>query len=103
MTTPRHHAAEQRDRGLRYQRLVNEESVILDITETLVESMNEAGMTREEVAAQTGVHAGALQRELEGAAQIPLRDLIRIAAIVGLKPKLVHAHDRRRPPRDRNT
>ena len=80
------------DRSPQYQRLVNEESVILDITEALVEGMNEAGMTREEVAARTGVHPGALQRELRGAAGIPLRDLIRIAAVLGLKPRLVHAH-----------
>ena len=90
MTAPRHHAAERRDHGLRYQQLVNEESVILDITEALVEGMNNAGMTREEVAARAGVHPGALHRELEGAARIPLRDLIRIAAVLGLKPKLVH-------------
>ena len=95
MSVPRHHAAERRDRGARYQRLVNEESVILDITEALVERMNEAGMTREEIATRAGVHPGALQRELQGAAQIPLRDLIRIAAVVGLKPKLVHARNPR--------
>lgn len=75
--------------------MVSEENVILDITEALVEGMNEAGMTREEVALRAGVHPGALQRELEGAAQIPLRDLIRIAAILGLKPRLVHARNRR--------
>ena len=95
MSTPHHHTTERRDRGPRYQRLVSEESVILDITEALVERMNEAGMTREEVATRAGVHPGALQRELQGAAQIPLRDLIRIAAVVGLKPKLVHAHNPR--------
>lgn len=82
-------------RSAQYQRLVNEESVILDLTETLVEGMNEAGMTREEVAARAGVHPGALQRELQGAAGIPLRDLIRIAAVLGLKPKLVHARKQR--------
>ena len=92
MNRPHHHAAERQDRGPQYQRLVNEESVILDITEALVEGMNEAGMTREEVAASAGVHPGALQRELQGAARIPLRDLIRIAAVIGLKPRLVHAH-----------
>ena len=90
MSRPRDHAADNRNRGPQYQRLVREESVILDITEALVEGMNEAGMTREEVAVRAGVHPGALQRELEGSAQIPLRDLIRIAAVVGLKPKLVH-------------
>ncbi len=89
MNRPHHDTAERRDRGPAYRRMVSEESVILDITEALVEAMNEARMTREEVAAHAGVHAGALQRELEGAARIPLRDLIRIAAIVGLKPKLV--------------
>ena len=88
MRPPRHDTA--RDRGPEYQRLVREEEIILDITETLVESMNDAGMTREEVATRSGVHPGALQRELEGAARIPLRDLIRIAAVLGLKPKLVH-------------
>ena len=87
----RHERATDSDRGQQYQRLVNEESVILDITEALVEKMNETGLTREEVAARAGVHAGALQRELEGAAGIPLRDLIRIAAVLGLKPRLVHA------------
>ena len=91
MSQRRERAADS-NRSAQYQRLVNEESVILDITEALVERMNEAGMTREEVAASAGVHPGALQRELQGAAGIPLRDLIRIAAVLGLKPRLVHAH-----------
>lgn len=95
MSRPRHDNAERRDRDPQYRRMVSEETVILDITEALVDGMNEAGMTREEVAANAGIHPGALQRELEGAARIPLRDLIRIAAVLGLKPKLVHAHDRR--------
>ena len=95
MSQPHHNAIERRDRGPGYQQLVSEESVILNITEALVEAMNDAGMTREEVAAHAGVHPGALQRELEGAARIPLRDLIRIAAVLGLKPKLVRAHNRR--------
>lgn len=92
---PHHDATERRDQDPRYHRLVAEEEVILDITEALVEGMNDAGLTREEVAARAGVNPGALQRELEGAAGIPLRDLIRIAAIVGLKPKLVRACNRR--------
>lgn len=97
MSPPRHDAAERHDRGPRHQQLVSEESVILDITEALVEGMNDAGMTREELAARAGVHPGALQRELEGAARIPLRDLIRIAAAVGLKPKLVRHSRPTRP------
>ena len=91
MNQRRERAADS-DRSAQYQRLVNEESVILDITETLIERMNEAGMNREEVAARAGVHPGALQRELQGAAGIPLRDLIRIAAVLGLKPRLIHTH-----------
>lgn len=97
-----HDTIERRNADPGYQRLVNEESVILDLTESLVEAMNETGMTREEVAARASVHPGALQRELEGAARIPLRDLIRIAAVVGLKPKLVRALGPRRPPRSPN-
>ena len=89
-------AIERRNQDPRYQRLVAEEQVILDITESLTEAMNEAGLTREDVAEQAGVHPGALQRELEGAAGIPLRDLIRVAAAVGLKPKLAHAPELRR-------
>ncbi len=95
MNRPHDDTAERRDRGPGYRRIVSEESVILDITEALVEAMNEARMTREEVAAHAGVHPGALQRELEGAARIPLRDLIRVAAVLGLKPKLTHAHNPR--------
>lgn len=90
-----HDTIERRNADPEYQRLVNEERVILELTETLVEAMNDNGMTREEVAARAGIHPGALQRELEGAARIPLRDLIRIAAVVGLKPRLVHAHNPR--------
>ena len=83
------------DRGPGYQHLVNEESVILDITEALCEGMNERRMNREEVAAAAGIHPGALQRELEGTARIPLRDLIRVAGVLGLRPKLVPQPDRR--------
>ena len=92
---PHHDALDRRNRDAQYQRMVNEESVILDITEALVEGMNETSLTREEIASRAGVHPGALQREIEGAARIPLRDLIRIAAVVGLKPKLVHARNPR--------
>ena len=91
MNEHRERAADS-NRSAEYQRLVNEESVILDITEALAERMNDAGLTREEVAIRAGVHPGALQRELQGAAGIPLRDLIRITAVLGLKPRLVHAH-----------
>lgn len=86
-------AIERRNRDPEYRRRVDEETVILNLTEALVERMNEIGMTREEVAARADVHPGALQRELEGAARIPLRDLVRIAAVLGLKPKLVHVHN----------
>jgi len=99
MSQPRHATVERRNRDLQYQRRVNEESVILDITEALVDGMNDAGLTREEIATHAGIHPGALQRELEGAARIPLRDLIRIAAVLGLKPKMVRAHNPRQPPR----
>ena len=92
MTQPHRDAIKHRDHDPQYQRMVSEESVILDITEALVEGMNEAGLTREEIASRAGVHPGALQRELEGAARIGLRDLIRIAAVLGLRPKMVRAH-----------
>lgn len=97
MTRPRHDPVERRNRDPEYRRLVDEEGVILDITETLVERLNETGMTREEVAVRAGVHPGVLQRELEGAAGIPLRDFIRIAAVLGVKPKLVQHHTRTPP------
>ena len=83
------------DRGPGYQHLVNEESVILDITEALCEGMNERKMNREKVAAAAGIHPVALQRELEGTARIPLRDLIRVAGVLGLRPKLVPQPGRR--------
>ena len=70
------------DRGPGYQHLVNEESV-------------ERKMNREEVAAAAGIHPVALQRELEGTARIPLRDLIRVAGVLGLRPKLVPQPGRR--------
>ena len=89
------------DRGPGYQHLVNEESVILDITEALCEGMNERRMNREEVAAAAGIHPGALQRELEGTARIGLRDLIRVAGVLGLRPKLVPQPGRRSDTRER--
>ena len=79
------------NRGRGYQDLVNEESVILDRTEALCERMNERGMNRKEVAAAAGVHPGALQRELERAARTGLHDLIRIAAVLGLRVKLMRS------------
>ena len=44
MSQPHHDAHESRNRDPGYRRMVDEESVILDITETLVDAMNEAGM-----------------------------------------------------------
>ena len=83
------------DRGPEHRRLVNEESVILDITEALCERMNIVGMNREEVAAAVGIHPDELRRELEGSARIPLRKLIRVAAVLGLQPKLLSQANRR--------
>ena len=83
------------DRGPGYQHLVNEESVILDITEALCEGMNERKNEPRGGGRRRRHPPRRLQRELEGTARIPLRDLIRVAGVLGLRPKLVPQPGRR--------
>ena len=86
-------------RGPEYEKLLDEERIILDITEAMAEGMNARGMNREEVASTAGVDPERLRTELAGEATMNLRDLIRVARVLDLEPKLLsrRAAARQRP------
>lgn len=95
-------------RGPAYERLLDEERIILEITEALTGQMNNLGMNREEVAAAAGVHPDELRQELQGAARMNVRKLIRVAAVLEMEPRLAprrratrHAGARNHKRRDR--
>ena len=86
-------------RGPRYEKLLDEERIILDITEALTERMNALDMAREDVATAAGVHPDELQQELQGSARMSLRKLIRVAVVLGMEPRLTPRRGMRRRER----
>lgn len=77
------------ERGPQYEMLLDEERIILDITELMAEQMNALRMNREDVASAAGVDPERLRTELAGEAGMNLRDLIRVARVLELEPKLM--------------
>ena len=88
-----------RERGPAYEKLVDEERIILDVTEALSEQMSSLGLNSEEVAAAARIPPDELRHELEGSARMNLRKLIRVAAVLGLELRLARRPGAPRRPR----
>lgn len=75
-------------------RLVRQEELILQVTETLTQALDEAGVTKAELARRLGKSPGFVSQVLGGGRNLTLRTLSDIAAALGLRPALHLSSDR---------
>ena len=71
-----------------FDRLVRQEELILQVTETLTQALDEAGVTKAELARRLGKSPGFVSQVLGGGRNLTLRTLSDIAAALALRPIL---------------
>lgn len=86
--------ANSRSRGEAYERLVRQEELILDVTERLTEALQEAGVTKAELARRLGRTPGFVSQLLGGGRNLTLRTISDIAVALSLRPGLELRVDR---------
>ena len=69
-----------------YVRLVQQEALILDVTELLVEVMEQLGVSRKELAERLNCTAGYVSQLLGGGKNLTLRTISDMAFALDLKP-----------------
>lgn len=88
--------ANSRSRGEAYERLVRQEELILDVTERLTEALQEAGVTKAELARRLERTPGFVSQLLGGGRNLTLRTISDIAVALSLRPGLELRVDRAR-------
>lgn len=73
-------------RGDRYEQLLRQERLILDVTELLAGALEDSGMTRAELARRLGRTPGFVSQVLGGGRNLTLRTIADIAAALSLRP-----------------
>ena len=89
-------------RGGDFDRLVRQEELILDVTETLTQALEAGGVTRAELARRLGRSPGFVSQVFGGGRNLTLRTIADIAAALSLRPALTLSADcetRREPAR----
>ena len=71
-----------------FDRLVRQEELILQVTETLTHALDEAGVTKAELARRLGKSPGFVSQVLGGGRNLTLRTLSDIVAALALRPTL---------------
>lgn len=71
-----------------FDRLVRQEELLLDVTETLTQALEAAGVTRAELARRLGRSPGFVSRVFGGGRNLTLRTVADIAAALSLRPAL---------------
>ena len=71
-----------------FDRLVRQEELILQVTETLTQALDEAGVTKAELARRLGKSPGFVSQVLGGGRNLTLRTLSDIAAALAQRPTL---------------
>ena len=71
-----------------FLRLVRQEELILQVTETLTQALDDAGVTRAELAKRLGKSPGFVSQVLGGGRNLTLRTLADIASALSLRPVL---------------
>jgi transcriptional regulator with XRE-family HTH domain len=71
-----------------YERLVAQETLILDATEAIVELLQEQGVSRQELAARLGKSKGFVSQLLSGERNMTLRTLADLAYVLGQRCSL---------------
>lgn len=78
--------ARSRHRGERYEQLLRQERLILDVTEQLAGALENSGVTRAELARRMGRTPGFVSQVLGGGRNLTLRTIADIAAALSLRP-----------------
>ncbi len=89
-----------------YDRLLRQEELILDVTETLTQALEAGGMTRAELARRLGRSPGFVSQVFGGGRNLTLRTIADIAAALSRRPALTLSADcetKREPPRGLST
>ena len=73
-------------RGERYEQLLRQERLILDVTEQLAGALENGGVTRAELARRMGRTPGFVSQLLGGGRNLTLRTVADIAAALSLRP-----------------
>lgn len=81
-----------------FERLVRQEELILDVTESLTAALEHAGVTRAELARRLGRSPGFVSQLLGGGRNLTLRTIADISTALSLHPTFRLA--RRKPPHD---
>ena len=71
-----------------FDRLVRQEELILDVTETLTQALEQAGVTKAELARRLGRSPGFVSQVLGGGRNLTLRTIADIAAALASRPAL---------------
>lgn len=71
-----------------YERLVVQETLILDATETIVELLERTGVSRQELATRLGKSKGFISQLLSGERNMTLRTLADLAYVLGYRVSL---------------
>lgn len=85
-----------------FDRLVRQEELILDVTETLTRALETAGVTRAELARRLGRSPGFVSQVFGGGRNLTLRTIADIASALSVRPALTLAaagETRREPAR----
>lgn len=77
-----------RKRDSESERLIQQEELILDVTETMVEVLEEVGVTRSELAERLGCTLGYVS-QLLGGKNLTLRTISDVAFVLNLRPSFV--------------
>ena len=71
-----------------FDRLLRQEELILEVTETLTQALEAAGMTRAELARRLGRSPGFVSQVFGGGRNLTLRTIADIAAALSVRPAL---------------
>lgn len=77
-----------------FDRLVRQEELILDVTETLTQVLEAAGVTRAELARRLGRSPGFVSGVFGGGRNLTLRTVADIASALSVRPALTLSPDR---------
>lgn len=72
-----------------FQKVVRQEELILDVTESLVDALDRAGISRAELAARLGRSPAFVSQLLAGGRNLTLRTLSDVAGALGVRPQFV--------------
>ena len=76
-----------------FDHLVRQEELILDVTETLTQALETAGVTRAELARRLGRSPGFVSQVFGGGRNLTLRTIADIASALSLRPALTLSAD----------